>query len=246
MRNTLVYDLPTRLFHWLFSSLFLFSFVVAKTIDDESLLYSYHMISGLLLGGLVIWRIFWGFFGTTHARFTGFHLNPGDLLKYFRGVISGSKERWTGHNPASSWASISFFLLALGMVTTGFLMTAGNKETFEDIHEVIANSFIVIAFVHIAGVIFHSIRHRDLIALSMLDGRKALDNKDLPIRSSRPLSAILLVLLFISGAFFLLKGFNTQDRTLPIGGQTLQLGENEKNESVGEKNDGKLESEDYD
>ena len=62
MRTTLVYDLPTRLFHWLFSGLFLLSFVITKTVDDESLVFSYHMLSGLLLGGLVLWRVFWGVF----------------------------------------------------------------------------------------------------------------------------------------------------------------------------------------
>ena len=99
MRSTLIYDLPTRIFHWVFVSLFLTSFVIGKTVDDESVVFSYHMISGLLLGGLVLWRIFWGLFGSKHAQFTGFNLNPLHLKDYFFGILSGSKKRWSGHNP---------------------------------------------------------------------------------------------------------------------------------------------------
>ncbi len=100
MRSTLIYDLPTRLFHWLFSGLFLLSFAIAKTIDDESLVFSYHMLSGLVLGSLVVWRLIWGFVGSEHARFSGFSLNPLHLKDYFLGILSGSKIRWPGHIPA--------------------------------------------------------------------------------------------------------------------------------------------------
>ena len=105
MRQHLVYDLPTRIFHWLFAGLFLTAFVIAKTIDDESAIYSWHMLAGLTLSFVVVLRILWGFFGTQHARFSGFALNPMDLLSYFKGILTGEKRRWAGHNPASSWAA---------------------------------------------------------------------------------------------------------------------------------------------
>ena len=79
MRTALVYDLPTRLFHWLFSGLFLISFIISKNIDDESILFSYHMLSGIMLSGLVVWRILCGLIGSEHARFTGFNLNLIDI-----------------------------------------------------------------------------------------------------------------------------------------------------------------------
>ena len=63
MRTTFIYDLPTRIFHWLFAGLFLVSFTLAKTVDDESVLFSYHMLSGLLLGDLL--------FGGSSGGFSG-------------------------------------------------------------------------------------------------------------------------------------------------------------------------------
>ncbi len=233
MRSTLVYDIPTRLFHWLFSGLFLLSFSIAKTVDDESLVFSYHMLSGLLLGGLVLWRLIWGVIGSPHARFSGFSLNPLHLKDYFLGIASGSKKRWLGHNPASSWAAITMFSLAFGLAGTGYLMSTGNKEAFEDIHEFMANAFIVITVLHIAGVVIHSMRHRDAIALSMIDGKKESSEPATAIPSSRGLAAIVLIALVMSSGLYLFKNFDTQTRTLSLLGQTLQLGEVE-NENANE------------
>lgn len=231
MRSTLIYDLPTRIFHWLFSGLFLLSFIIGKTVDDDSVVFSYHMLSGMLLGGLVLWRLFWGLFGSQHARFTGFDLNPLSLKDYFLGIVSGSKKRWPGHNPASSWAAIIMFLLALGLAATGYLMSSVDKEAYEDIHEFMANTFIVLVMLHVSGVILHVLRHRDAIALSMIDGKKELsDSSAQGISSSRGLAAAVLLALFISSGFYILKNFNTQSRTLHVFGQTLQLGENKSNE----------------
>lgn len=235
MRSTLVYDLPTRVFHWLFSGLFMLSFVIAKTVDDESLAFSYHMLSGLLLGGLVIWRVVWGVLGTEHSRFSGFNLDLIHLKDYFLGILSGSKKRWPGHNPASSWAAITMYSLALGLAITGYLMSTGNKEAYEDVHEFMANTFILVATLHVAGVIMHSIRHQDGIALSIIDGKKETSGQAKSIASSRKFAAFVLLALMASGGLYLFKNFDSQNQTLSILGKTLQLGENENKEEEHEQ-----------
>lgn len=227
MRTTLVYDLPTRLFHWLFAGLFLLSFIIAKTVDDDSLVYSYHMLSGLVLGSLVMWRIVWGIIGSRHARFSGFNLNPLALKDYFLGILSGSKTRWSGHNPASSWAAIVMLLLALGLAITGYLMSTGGKETFEDIHEFMANTFIIVVILHVAGVILHTLRHQDTIMLSMIDGKKEVSDSTDSISTTHRFAAVVLLALVVSLGLFLFKNFDTQTRALKVSGLTLQLGESE-------------------
>lgn len=225
MRSTLIYDLPTRLFHWLFSGLFLLSFVISKTVSDESVIFYFHMIFGLLLGGLVIWRLIWGVVGSEHARFSGFKLSPTQLKEYLLGTLSGSNKSWPGHNPASSWAAMAMFLLSLGLAATGYLMSTGSKEEFEDLHELMANSFIMVVVLHVAGLILHSIRHQDSIVLSMIDGKKETSELDLSIKSPRLFAAFLLLVFFLSSSIFLFKSFNHQTRTLKLFGKTLQLEE---------------------
>lgn len=235
MKRQLVYDLPTRLFHWLFAGLFLTAFIIAKTIDDDSSWFSFHSLAGLTLGFLVILRIVWGIFGTQHARFSNFALNPKDLLAYFKGILSGEKKRWAGHNPASSWAAITMMLLALGLAVTGYLMTSGpNKETFEDVHELFANGFIIVVVLHVAGIVLHTIRYQEMIGTSMIDGKKIDIAADQTIPSSRTGFGILLIGLIVAFGIHLFKNFDTQKQSLDFFGTTLQLGESETNEEPGQ------------
>jgi cytochrome b len=228
MRNQLVYDLPTRLLHWLFAGLFIGAFGIAKIVDDESPIFSYHMLAGFILVFVVILRLLWGIIGTKHSRFTSFTLKPKDLASYFGGILSGDKRKWTGHNPASSWAAIIMFILALGLGITGYLMTgSGNKETYEDLHELMANGFVIVAVLHVAGILLHMLRHQDGIGLSMIDGKK----QDIPstemIAGQKSAVAILFVGLLATFVVHLVRNFDGPTQTLNVFGTTLQLGESE-------------------
>lgn len=238
MKSQLVYDLPMRIFHWLFAGLFIGAFLIAKTFDDDSPVFSYHMLAGLLLGFTVLLRIIWGFIGTKHSRFSSFALHPKDVVAYIAGIFSGDKRRWAGHNPASSWASLVMFGLALGLGITGYLMANGQKETFKDLHELMANGFLVVVLMHVAGVVLHALRHQDGIVMTMIDGAR----KDIPIAEtisgSKPGVALFFVGLVAIFATHLARNFDSQKQTLNFFGTTLQLGENEgggKNDAA-EKN----------
>lgn len=236
MKKRLTYDLPVRIFHWAFAALFISSFVITKTIDDDDPIFSYHMLAGLILLGLVLLRILWGFVGTHYSRFTSFALCPSELIKYLKGILTGDKKKWAGHNPASSWASLLMFTSALALAITGVLMTSGYKEDFEDIHEIITNIFLITALLHIAGVLIHNFRHQDGIALAMIHGKKSKIEKNTEVISQRPLSAIALVLLMSVWTGFILKNYNTETRELTFLGKNLTLGES-KNKDLNNDND---------
>lgn len=232
MRNQLIYDLPMRLFHWLFAGLFILAFLIANIVDDESPAFSYHMFAGLLLGFIVLLRIIWGIVGAKHSRFSSFALHPKDLKSYVSGILSGDKRKWAGHNPASSWAALVMLGLTLGLSITGYLMASGGKETFEDIHELLANGFLVVVLMHIAGVLLHAFRHQDGIAMTMIDGVKSGLSSSEIIPSSRPLIGLLFLGLVVAFAIHLSRNLNSQNRTLNFFGTTLQLGENEEDEKA--------------
>lgn len=83
MAKVKAYDLPTRVFHWIFALLFITSYSIVNFVDDESAIYAYHMISGMVIAFMATLRILWGFSGTTYARFSSFMLKPNDLINYF-------------------------------------------------------------------------------------------------------------------------------------------------------------------
>lgn len=228
MTKKLIYDLPTRTFHWLFAGLFVTAFIIAKTVDDESPVFTFHMIAGLILGGLVLLRLIWGFIGTPYARFSSFALHPKELVQYVKEILSGSRKLWSGHNPASSWATLTMLTSALMLALTGILMTTGNKETFEDAHEFFSQVFFLTVILHIAGLFFHSLRHHDGMALSMFHGKKEETKGMQEIENGKPYYAIGLVILIGFYSLYLFKNYNSKEMTLIFFGKTLTLGENEE------------------
>jgi cytochrome b len=229
MKNRkLVYDWPLRIFHWLFALLFATAFIIAKNIDDESPVFFYHMLAGMLLSVLVFERFIWGFIGTRYSHFSSFDWHPKTLFSYFIGIFQNSPKRWPGHNPATSWAAIFMMICALGLGISGYLMTgAGLKENLEDVHEILANSFLVLVAAHIAGIVVHTIRFRDWIALSMLSGTKSNIDESDKIESAKAGAGVIFLAIFLGFALYLYQGFDPKAGNVKIFGSVLSLGEGE-------------------
>ena len=115
------------------------SFSVAKLVDDDSVPYAYHMISGIIMVSMVLLRIVWGFAGSKTAKFSSFRLNPSELFSYITLIVSSKSKRYLGHNPASSYAAILMMVLTIGIGFSGLMMSLRiNKHFFEEIHELMA------------------------------------------------------------------------------------------------------------
>lgn len=235
MRQVLVYDLPTRVFHWLFAGFFITAFAIANLVDDDSARFSLHVLAGLGMVFVIGLRLVWSVVGTQHARLTDLALNPVQLVGYFKGMLSGAGRRWIGHNPASSWAAVAMVGLALGLGITGYLMaTGGGNDTLEEAHELMSNAFLVVVLLHIGGVAVHVLRHRDHLQTSMVTGRKqALSSDQQPVRAV-PVAGVAFVVL--TGVFmgYLLQHYDAQARTLDLFGTTMQMGENEHESGSGD------------
>jgi cytochrome b len=227
MKKTTVYDWPTRIFHWLFVLGFATALSIAKLLDDDSAAYPIHMMVGLTLAFSVLLRIFWGFVGSRYARFASFSLHPAKLFGYLGQLINGKGERELGHNPASSWAALIMMFCALGLAATGYGMTAGlaDKDFFEDFHDFFAHLFLFTALAHVGGIAFHTLRHRDWIGLSMLNGRKTSVPGGTGISQTYLAVGLLGLGLVAAFAITLAKNYNPQSQALTLGGTVLQLGE---------------------
>jgi len=230
MNAVLIWDLPTRLFHWLLSAGFIAAAIISLAMGEHSPLFPYHAIIGLTLAIMVVLRIIWGILGTRYARFGSFLFGPGALVEYTRGVLVGGGKRHIGHNPGSAIAIFAMFGLLLALTATGFMMGQG-AEAAKEIHEVLAWITVGVVVVHVLGVATHTIRHRENITASMIHGMKHADASD-AIRSARPLVALLLLAIAGGWAFGLMRNYNptTQSTTLPLLGTVLQLGEREGGE----------------
>jgi cytochrome b len=165
----LVWDLPTRVFHWALAGSFLGAYLLAEEDGSRNL----HVMFGYTVAGLLVFRLLWGFVGSTHARFREFAYGPGAAMAYLRDLVRGRARDYDGHNPAGSWAIYALLALAAATALTGWLnYNQVGGETFEEIHEVLANAWLVMVVVHVAGVIVSSLAHRRNLVVPMITGRR--------------------------------------------------------------------------
>jgi len=238
MKKTLIYDLPTRLFHWSFAILFVGAFFITNVFEDESSVFPYHMMIGLLMAFIILLRIIWGIVGTKYARFSSYILSPTALIKYFKGMFTKNSKRELGRNPASSWAALFMIAISIGLAVTGYLITTPSKtELLEEIHELLADGFLIIVLLHIAGVILHTIRHKDPIAKSMVTGYKdPIDDSSTGIKNNSNIVAFAFVILVVIFVSLMAEGYDPKQRTLNFPGLQIKLEEMEtdKNEYTNE------------
>ena len=72
--KTLVWDLPVRLFHWLLVIGFFTAAFISLVLGDDSSLFAYHTILGLIIGLMVLMRVIWGLSGRDMLGFLLLHL----------------------------------------------------------------------------------------------------------------------------------------------------------------------------
>ena len=236
MSTVRVYDLPTRVFHWCFAALFVGAYGIASLVDDESSRFAWHMLAGMALGVAVLLRLLWGLVGTRHARWSDLTLDPRQLAGYLKGVVAGGGRRWIGHNPASSWAALTMMVLALALGASGVSMATGvAPEWVEEAHELMANLFLAVVLLHLAGLAVHVLRHRDALPLSMLSGRK----RDLPAGTrevpARGMAAALALALLAGTGVQLLRHYDPANGTVDLFGARLVLGENGEESRAGDE-----------
>jgi cytochrome b len=119
-QQTLVWDLPLRLFHWGLAIAFVISWVTAEAGIEWA---DAHLYSGYSVLGLVAFRLIWGFVGTYHARFRNFIRGPSALITSLNTLPNKTAPTAPGHSPVGGWASILLILLMLGQATSGLFIT---------------------------------------------------------------------------------------------------------------------------
>ncbi len=209
MQRILIWDAPTRLFHWSLALSFLGAWL--STESDRWL--SIHVFLGYLMMSLIGFRVIWGLLGTHYARFSSFWYGPRAAWAYLRTVLNGTAARHIGHNPSGSLAIYLLLLLTLVVGFSGYF-TLGTEEQqgllagatsllqsrmFKKLHELSAMLMLLLVFGHLAGVVVESVLHRENLARSMITGTK-LAQADAPVASARRGVAGLLLLLMLGFA----------------------------------------------
>lgn len=189
--RVLVWDLPTRVFHWLLAACFFGAYFVSGAKRWIAL----HAVLGATVFGLIVFRLVWGFVGTRYARFAAFSFGRAHVAEYLRSLLKGTPQHHVGHNPAGSWAI--YALLGLGLATTAMgytTLTGPDWKWLLDVHQVLGNVMLALVCVHIAGVVVSSYLHRENLVRAMVTGKKDTRPQDGIGRSAWVVGVLVIAL----------------------------------------------------
>ncbi len=164
-----VWDAPTRVFHWLL----VFSFAGAYLTSESERWSLVHITLGYTLGGLIAFRLIWGFVGTRYARFTSFVKGPSEVLQYAKSMATLKPKHFVGHNPLGAVAIVLLIVSGIAIVVTGY--AAFNEiggEWVAELHEIASHIMLILVGIHIVGVIAASWLHKENLARAMVNGFK--------------------------------------------------------------------------
>ena len=195
-----LWDLPTRVFHWLLVCLVPLAWLSAETQNFEL-----HEWVGRTLIVLVTWRILWGLLGSRHSRFSDFLVGPGAVLAYLRGQRGASR----GHNPLGGWSVMVLLALLLAQGVSGLFndddvlysgpLYYGASEALRgfmgEMHEWAFNLLLGFVGLHVGAVLFHQLRLRHNLLQAMVKGRAAGREG---LEAPRPLWLALVVALLLA------------------------------------------------
>jgi len=178
-----VWDGWIRFFHWALVLLFGFQIYSGKTGGN---IMQWHMFAGYAILTLVLFRVAWGFAGSTHARFASFVAGPMETVRFALRLFSRAPAAVVGHNPLGAWMVIALLAtLALqagtGLFANDDIATEGPLAGFvprsvsdrlTSIHRWNAYVLIALSAAHIAAIVFHGVVKKENLVAAMFTGIK--------------------------------------------------------------------------
>jgi cytochrome b len=178
-----VWDLPTRLFHWLAVAL-----VAAAYATSRLNWMDWHAWFGEALLALVLWRLLWGFFGSDTARFARFLVSPRVAWHHLAQIRQREADREPGHNPAGGWMVLLLLALLLAETLTGIyvgndvadagplteLTPAPIANLITALHRLLWQALLAAVILHLLAIFAYYAVKRQNLLLPMVTGRKRL------------------------------------------------------------------------
>jgi len=208
-----VWDLPTRLFHWVLAVSVLGSFATGY-IGGNAM--PWHLRFGYVAFALLLFRLLWGFCGGHWARFRNFFYAPATSMRYLRGQSRPEEHHDVGHNPLGALSVFALLAFLATQVATGLfaddeIATTGplNRFVTEQTASLLTHwhkdfgqrIIMVLVLLHVSAVLFYLLRLRRNLVVPMLSGDKLLEPGVPPaVDSTRSRWLALVLLLAASGA----------------------------------------------
>jgi cytochrome b len=203
-----VWDLPTRLFHWVLVALIVLLYATGEyNVFDMR----WHFWAGYATLALLVFRVLWGFFGSQTSRFRDFVRGPFAVARYVRALYSADSKVSIGHNPLGGWSVLALLLCVSVQSVTGLFssdevdtdgpfvaqVSVKTVKLMTRLHHWNQNVLLILVGVHVAAVLLYLLlKHENLIG-PMISGRKRLQGAR-PLRFASVWLALTLLVLSLA------------------------------------------------
>lgn len=206
-----VWDLPTRLFHWLLAALIGFSWWSVEYHHTD-----WHIWSGVAILTLLIFRLLWGFFGSSTARFASFVRGPASVFEHLRGRWNG-----IGHTPLGALSVVALLLamaaqVGLGLISQdedgiyagplSMLVSSDTSDKARDIHELWFYAVLGLIVLHVGAILYYRLLRGRGLTLPMITGRAKLAPGTRPMRRGKWWVALLCLAAALGIARWVVAG----------------------------------------
>jgi len=208
-----VWDLPTRLFHWALVVLIGLAWWTAETGRN-----SLHLWLGYGVLFLLLFRILWGFLGSSTSRFSAFVRGPRAVAEYIR-----NRFRWplAGHAPLGALSVIALLALLLVEVGTGlfaadedgffsgplaYLVSIGASDRITGWHEELFDWLLILIGLHVAAILLYRLALGRNLVGPMITGKADLPRGMEPMRPATPIVAIFCTLVAVAATAWIILG----------------------------------------
>jgi cytochrome b len=190
-RDVIVWDLPTRAFHWLTVAL-----VAGAYVTWRFNWMDWHAWCGDALLALLLFRLVWGFVGSDTARFARFLASPRAATHHIARLFTREPDTQVGHNPAGGWMVLLLLALLFGQTLTGIvdnndvadagpltdIMPPAVANTIDALHTWLWEALLAAVALHLVAIATYAAAKRHNLLRPMLTGRKRLPARATPPR----------------------------------------------------------------
>jgi cytochrome b len=207
-----VWDLPTRLFHWVLATCVIASIVSAK-IGGNAMVWHFRL--GYVVFTLLAFRLVWGLIGGHWSRFANFIYSPGAVLRYLRGDSAPHEHHDIGHSPLGAFSVFALLAVLAGQVGTGLFaddeiantgplikfVSGATSSLLTSWHKTWGQWLIISLIVlHVAAITFYVVARRRSLVRAMIVGDKHLPIGVPASRDSWAVRGLALLVVALCGA----------------------------------------------
>lgn len=216
MKQILIWQWPTRIFHWLLVLVILFSFYSGLNGGLQEM--EYHKVSGYCALTLVIFRIMWGFVSCGNARFSQFLVGPNAVSNYLK--MGFQDTQMQGHNPLGGLSIIAMLTIIFIQTSTGLfanddiwiegplahLVSEKVSGQLTSVHHISAWCLGGIIILHLSAIAFHTLFLKHTLIKTMITGyRESTSQTEKHTHSHQYLAAAVLIIIAASAVYAIVE-----------------------------------------